>query len=174
MTFDVTVIRPEMRHEHVRLRGRDLSVARRRAIRKALQTLHTLEIMAVNIYKCQLTARQSDLNRELIAAMCNEMTHAQDFQTKLFEYGFKPSKFRWTYWLAGYVFGLGSRLLGTKTMLRTGIWTENKAVHHYGRLLSSASWDEDTRGTIEKDMADEYGHVERWRHFLEQAESSTS
>lgn len=167
MSYDIEVIRPEIRHEQIRLRGRDLPSDQRKAIRKALQTLHTLEIMAVNIYKCQLTARPSELNLALIAAMCNEMTHAQDFQTKLFEYGFKPSKLRWTYWFAGYVFGLGSRVAGKRMMLKTGVWTEKKAVHHYGELLASAAWDDETRTSIEKDMADEYGHVERWQHFLE-------
>jgi ubiquinone biosynthesis monooxygenase Coq7 len=99
--------------------------------------------------------------------MCNEMTHLQDFQTKLYEHGFKPSKLRGRFWLVGYVFGLGSRLLGTKRVLKTGIWAEEKAVEHYGRLLASAEWDDETRWCIEKDWADERGHIARWKGFLE-------
>lgn len=166
MAYDISVIRPEMRHDEVMERGRSLAAGERKAVKKALRTLHTLEIMATNIYKSQITAKECRLNTELTAAMCNEMTHMQDFQTKLFEYGMKPSKLRWTYWMVGYVFGLGSRMLGTKRMLKTGIWTEQKAVDHYGELLSAAPWDEPTRACIEKDQADEYGHIERWRHYL--------
>jgi ubiquinone biosynthesis monooxygenase Coq7 len=128
--------------------------------------------MATNIYKCQITSRPSELNRQLTAAMCNEMTHMQDFQTKLYEYGFKPSRLRWTYWMVGYVFGLGSRLLGTKRILRTGVWVETKAVHHYTDLLAQIDWDDETRGFVEKDQADEVGHIERWKWFLDHPEAA--
>jgi hypothetical protein len=47
-----------------------------------------------------------------------------------------------------------------------GIWVETKAVEHYGQLLESIDWDEETRGIIEKDLADECGHIERWKSLL--------
>ena len=167
MAHDISVIRPEMKHEQVAMRGRDLAPDQRITLRKGLQTLHTLEIMATTIYRCQITGTKCELNTQLTAAMCNEMTHIQDFQTKLFEYGFRPSKLRWTYWMVGYAFGLGSRMLGTRQMLKTGIWTEKKAAHHYGELLASVPWDDDTRALVEKDQADEYGHIERWQYYLD-------
>ncbi|MBU2559763.1 demethoxyubiquinone hydroxylase family protein [archaeon] len=123
--------------------------------------------MAVNIYKFQITKKESELNRHLIAAMANEMTHVQDFQVKLFEYGWKPSMLRWGYWVVGFVFGFFSRLFGKKAILKTGIWVETKAVHHYGELIRKVDWDEDTRRIIEKDQADEHGHVNRWRGLLQ-------
>jgi hypothetical protein len=49
-----------------------------RAIRKALVTLHANEVMAVNIYKAQITANPCELNTQLAAAMFNEMTHMQE------------------------------------------------------------------------------------------------
>jgi ubiquinone biosynthesis monooxygenase Coq7 len=101
--------------------------------------------------------------------MGNEMTHLQDFQIKLFEYGFKPSMLRWLYWMVGFKFGFFSRLLGTKVILRTGIWIERKAVRHYNELLRKIDWDEDTRKIIEKDQADEYGHIKRWEAFLKKS-----
>jgi len=58
--------------------------------KKRLLKLHTLELMATTIYRFQITKKNSELNRQLIAAMCNEMTHYQDFQVKLYEYGWKP------------------------------------------------------------------------------------
>ena len=168
--YDISIIRPHMRDGNVKLRGRQMSSARLKAIRKGLLTLHTLELMAANIYKFQITKKTSELNRQLIAAMCNEMTHYQDFQVKLLEYGFKPSKLRWAYWIVGFVFGFGSRLLGTKAILKTGIWVETKAVHHYDQLLNSIDWDEDSRKIIEKDQADEYGHINRWKNLLQSKE----
>ena len=167
MTYDITIIRPEMKADAVRPRGRDLDETKRKALKKGLRALHSLEIMATKIYKCQITSEPSELNTALTAAMCNEMTHMQDFQTKLYEYGFKPDKFRVRYWVAGYVFGLGSRMLGRERMLKTGIWVGTKAVHHYGELLNGAEWDAETRVFIEKDWADEYGHIARWKEFLE-------
>jgi demethoxyubiquinone hydroxylase (CLK1/Coq7/Cat5 family) len=170
MEYDTGVIRPEMRVEQVRARGSEFDGARRARVRRGLRTLHTVEIMATNIYKCQIGNKQSALNTQLTAAMCNEMTHMQDFQTKLYEHGFKPSRLRWTYWVVGYAFGLGSRMLGTRQVLKTAIWTEEKAVHHYGRLLAEVEWDDDTRVFIEKDRADEVGHVARWRRLLDHPE----
>ncbi|HUU31357.1 MAG TPA: ferritin-like domain-containing protein, partial [Phycisphaerae bacterium] len=72
----------------------------------------------------------------------------------------------WTFWIVGFVFGFTSRIRGRKAILKRGIWVETKAVEHYGRLLDSVEWDEDTRKVIEKDRADERGHVARWRGLL--------
>ncbi|UCG48318.1 MAG: demethoxyubiquinone hydroxylase family protein [Phycisphaerales bacterium] len=167
--YDVSIIRPQLGSGDIRLRGRQMPAAKLKGIRKALLALHTLELMASNIYKFQVTKEPSELNRRLISAMCNEMTHYQDFQTKLLEYGFRPSMFRWAYWIVGFVFGFGSRLLGKKAILKTGIWVETKAVHHYSELLSAVDWDEDTRSVIEKDQADEDGHISTWRSMLQSA-----
>ena len=165
MAYDITIIRPEMREEQIAPLGRTLDEDKRRALKKGLQTLHALEIMAVNIYKCQITKDVTPLNTALTTAMANEMTHMQDFQTRLYEYGFRPAKLRGRFWMAGYVFGLGSRMMGPKQVLKTGIWAEKKAVEHYGRLLAGAEWDDETRAVIEKDRADEMGHIARWEAF---------
>ena len=168
--YDIYIIRPQMRNEDVKVRGQGMSAPRLKAIKKGLLTLHTLELMATNIYKFQVSKEPNELNRRLIAAMCNEMTHYQDFQVKLFEYGFRPGILRWAYWIVGFVFGFGSRMLGKKAILKTGIWVETKAVHHYDQLLNSVDWDEDTRKIIEKDQADEHGHINRWKSLLQSNE----
>ena len=67
---------------------------------------------------------------------------------------------------AGFVIGSVSKLMGSKTVLKTGIWVEAKAVDHYDKLLSSVDWDPDTRQVIEKDQADEYGHINRWQKLI--------
>ena len=77
------------------MRGGQMEPERLKAIKKGLLALNTLELMASSIYRFQITAEDSELNRELVAAMCNEMTHYQDFQVKLYEFGFRPSLFRW-------------------------------------------------------------------------------
>jgi demethoxyubiquinone hydroxylase (CLK1/Coq7/Cat5 family) len=166
MGYDTGLIRPEMRDADVRMRAGAATHADLKRMRKGLLTLHTLELMAVNIYRCQISRRPSALNRALIAAMCNEMTHLQDFQVKLYEYGWRPSPLRWAYGVAGFMLGLGSRLMGDKAALKTGVWVETKAVRHYSELLGRIAWDEETRAIIEKNQADECGHVERWMTFL--------
>lgn len=164
--FDISIIRPEMRAKDFKLRRGGIPSKRLKSIKKGLHTLHTLETMAVNIYKFQITKSANELNRQLIAAMCNEMTHLQDFQVKLFEYGIKPSKLRGMHWIVGFAFGFFSRWMGKKAILKTGIWVERKAVSHYDELLRNIEWDEETKMIIEKDHADEYGHIDRWRSLL--------
>ncbi len=167
--YDISIIRPQMRSDDFKMRGEGFAPERLAAIKKGLRTLHTLELMAQTIYRFQLTTEHNELNRQLVAAMCNEMGHYQDFQVKLYEYGFRPSLFRAAYWMVGFAFGFGSRLLGTKAICKTGIWVESKAVHHYAELLETIEWDEATRKILEKDQADEDGHVQRWRSMLEAA-----
>ncbi len=163
---DISIIRPEIRAEQIRLRGEGYSPQRLAAIRKGLRTLHTLELMAQTIYKFQLTKERCELNGLLVAAMCNEMGHYQDFQVKLYEYGFRPSLLRGAYWLVGFALGFGSRLLGRTAVLKTGIWVESKAVYHYAQLLATIDWDDETRKVLEKDQADEDGHISRWKSML--------
>jgi ubiquinone biosynthesis monooxygenase Coq7 len=167
-SYDISIVRPQMCNDDFKIRGRDMEPARLAAIKKGLLTLHTLELMAQTIYRFQITSENNELNRQLTAAMCNEMTHYQDFQVKLYEYGFKPSIIRWTYWCVGFSFGFSSRVLGRKAILKTGIWVETKAVHHYAELLKTIDWDEDTRKIIEKDQADEDGHINRWKTLLKE------
>jgi len=163
----VEVVRPQWRHEEIAFRGRGLPAEERKKIRKALRTLHSLETMAVTIYRLQIGRAETELNRELIAAMCNEMTHQQDFQTRLYEYGLTPGPLRLFWWAVGLIFGIGSRLCGRRAILRMGIWVESKAVHHYSELLVAADWDDATRAVIDKDQADEQGHIQTWRRLLD-------
>ena len=166
-SYDISIVRPQLKYDDFKIRGRDMEPARLKAIKKGLLTLHTLELMAITIYRFQITSENCQLNRWLIAAMCNEMTHYQDFQVKLYEFGFKPRLTRGAFWIVGFTFGFGSRLLGRKTILKTGIWVETKAVRHYAELLGTIDWDEDTRKVIEKDQADENGHISKWKTLLE-------
>ena len=128
--YDTSIIRPQMSRNDVALRGKGLFKKELTNIKKGLLALHMLELMAQTIYKFQITKEQNELNRRLIAAMCNEMTHYQDFQVKLYEYGFRPGILRWAYWLVGCTLGFTSRLIGPKAILRVGIWVETKAVRH--------------------------------------------
>jgi len=164
--YDTSIIRPEMRIADVKRRPLPLAGDERTRLERALRQLHSLEIMATNIYKCQISRKVCTLNTALTAAMCNEMTHMQDFQTKLYEFGIPPSRLRWRFWIVGHVIGMGSRLMGERRILRTGIWAEKKAVVHYGEFLEAVEWDDETRRMIEKDRADEVSHVERWTQFL--------
>ena len=164
--YDISIIRPEVRHDDIKLRGEGMEPARLKQIRKGLRTLHAFEIMAVNIYKFAISKEKTDVNRELTAAMLNEMTHVQDFQTRLYEYGFTPSPTKWVFWIAGLKIGLLARMCGTKMTLKIGVWVEAKACDHYKHLLESIDWDDDTRRMAEKDQADEFGHINRWKSLL--------
>lgn len=166
MDYNINIIRSQINNEAVRLRGEGMPPERLKKIKKGLLTLHTLETMATNVYKYQITERKNELNRSLIAAMLNEMTHIQDFQVKLYEYGWKPSWQRWFYGFVGFVFGTFSRIRGEKAILQTGIWVETKAVQHYGELIRDIEWDDDTMEILKKSQADEGEHIRHWKNLL--------
>lgn len=163
--FDIDVIRPQVMHEQIKYnRGFGMDSERLKTIKNALLAFHNLENMAANIYRFQICKHNSDeLNKELIAAMLNEMGHIEDFQVKLYEFGFKPSLMMYAYQIVGFVFGIYSRMQGEKGIRKMGVWVESKAVSHYDELLETVDWDEDTRKVIQKDQADEYGHIKRWQ-----------
>jgi ubiquinone biosynthesis monooxygenase Coq7 len=160
------VLRPRVELNDIHQRGKDASPEKLKSVRKGLRTLHNLELMATTIYRFQITKEENERNRQLVAAMCNEASHYADFTVKLYEYGFKPFKLRWFWWFVGVFFGLGSRILGPKTILKTGIWVETQAVHHYGKLLETIEWEEETREVIEKDREDETIHIRHWKALL--------
>lgn len=166
--FDIDIVRPEVRHEQFKYnRGEGMDKDRLKKIKEALITFHNLENMAANIYRFQICKNNSDeLNKELIAAMANEMGHIEDFQVKLYEFGFKPCLMMYAYQVVGFVFGIYSRLQGEEGIRKMGVWVESKAVAHYDELLETIDWDEDTRKVIQKDQADEYGHIKRWKNEL--------
>jgi len=166
MNHDIAIIRPQVRLEDIRLRGKGIPAAQLKRIRRSLWTLTNLELMAQTVYRYELTSERSEFNRQVIAAMLNEMTHFQDFQVKTYEYGWYPALVRFGYWWVGWFFGVSSRLCGQRAVLRTNIWLEEKAVSHYTEFLRSDIWDADTRRVLEKDLADEIGHVERWQRLL--------
>lgn len=165
--YDPSLIRPPVYTNDIQHRGRDFLPDKRKKVIKTLRQLHMLEVMAANIYRMQITKEPSELNRELIAAMHNEMTHIQDFRTKLMEYGAHPAFYAFVFWWVGFVMGLGSRILGKKAILKAGIWVESKAVTDYGKILESLDWDEPTRAVIAKDRADEEIHIDRWKNLLD-------
>ena len=165
--YDPSVLRTRMEIEDIQLRRPDRSPSALRLIRRGLRRMHTLEIAAANIYRFQTTSEVSELNRQLIAAMCNEMTHIQDFQVKLLEHGWKPGRVSWIYWMVGFILGTFSRWMGAKSIIKTGIWLETKAVEGYDELLQTVDWDEDTRRVIRENQLDEYEHIRRWKAFLQ-------
>ncbi len=160
------LIRTEQRFNQIQFRGEGISSESLAEIKKGLITFYNLEIMAAAIYHFQISRDRNELNRRLIASMANEMTHIQDFKVKLYEYGWKPSKWKGFYWIVGFKIGFISRLLGGKTILKTGIWVEKKAVHHYNKLLCHINWDDTTRKIIEKDLSDEVVHIQHWKELL--------
>ncbi len=161
------LVRSNQHFNDFKIRGAGIPSDSLKSIRKGLFTLYNLEIMATAIYQFQISGDRDEMDRQLIASMANEMTHIQDFKVKLYEYGWKPSKRSGSYWVVGFTIGFLSKLLGKKMILKTGVWVEQKAVHHYGELLSTIDWDDDTRKIIEKDQSDEVIHIEHWKALLE-------
>ncbi len=169
--YDLSIIRRQVKDEDIQIRGRGMSSSRLKGMRKGIHILYFRETTAVAIYQFQITNQPTEHNRLLISAMCTEMTHLQDFQALLFEYGFRPSILRWGYWVAGAIVGFYSRLRGAKAILETGIWAEKLAVKHYGELLETVDWEEDVRLIVKNNQGDESHHIEQWQNLLQQEEA---
>ncbi len=151
-----------------RMRGAGLSPKQKTKVRKALHTLHNMEIMAAAIYRMQITRKGGAFDEALIAAMSNEMDHVRDFCAKLYEYGMRPALFRMAYWKVGTGIGLFARFAGRKKAPKTNIWIEEKACRHYQKLIGACFWDGATLGIMKKDLADEVHHIEVWKEFLKE------
>jgi demethoxyubiquinone hydroxylase (CLK1/Coq7/Cat5 family) len=164
--YDTTVIRPIMLASQIQRRGAGFSEEKLNKTKKTLRKLHTLELMAQTIYRFQITNEKTELNRQLIAAMCNEITHYQDFTVLLYEFGLTPSPFRWAFWLAGLAMGLYSRLKGPQAILKLDKWVEQLAADDYERILDRSEIDEYFKGILEKNQTDEFGHIDRWTAML--------
>ncbi|WP_041445506.1 demethoxyubiquinone hydroxylase family protein [Syntrophobotulus glycolicus] len=162
------LIRTEMEPQEIYSRLDHVQSDQLPKVRKALRKLHAFEMMAVNIYRMQITAENTDFNRLIIQAMTNEMTHVQDFQAKIYEFGSRPSPTRFFNALLGMFLGLSSRLRGKKAILAMGIWTETKAVEDYQAIISSVRWDKETLDVIKHNLDDEYHHIETLKKVLEQ------
>jgi len=159
-------IREAIRPEEVYFKESTVDPSQLGKIRAGLRKLHTFELMAVNIYKFQISSKKDDLNRMVIQAMANEISHVQDFQIKLYEYGTTPNPLRWAFWFAGMVIGFSTRLLGKNTMIKAGIWVEQKAVVDYQKIIDSAQWDTDTLAVIERNLSDEHHHIQTLQQLL--------
>lgn len=156
---DYVVRRPIAPNEIV-FRGHGIEAEHLSQVRKYLRKLHAFEIMAVNIYRMQISNSTNSFNRTIIQSMANEMSHVQDFQIKLYEYGGKPSVLWWVMGAIGFCIGVGSRLLGDKMVIKTGIWTEKKAVADYEEIIDAVRWDNETLEVIKRNLSDEYHHID--------------
>ena len=134
--YNIDIIRPEVQHSQIKYnRGKEMTRERLKKIKQALLTFHNLENMAANVYRFQICKRNSDeINTEIIAAMLNEMGHIEDFQVKLYEFGFKPSIMMYAYQNVGMFLGVISRIRGENGIRAIGVWVESKAVSHYDEL----------------------------------------
>lgn len=166
--MDEYLIRTKKEPEEIYWRVNSVQPEQLTKVRQALRKLHAFEMMAVNIYRMQITSEDSDFNRLVIQAMTNEMTHVQDFQAKIYEFGAKPSPTRMLNAIFGMFLGFSSRVRGKKAILNMGIWTETKAVTDYKALISSIKWDEETLKVIQHNLDDEYHHIETLKKALEQ------
>ncbi|MBN2584518.1 MAG: demethoxyubiquinone hydroxylase family protein [Planctomycetes bacterium] len=159
-------IRREMQTRDVRLRAAATTPAQRRAARKTLRTINRLETMAVQVYRAQWSPRLTELNRQLIAAMDNELVHQADSLSRLMEYGGRPMLLRAPFYVVGWVMGRVSRMLGVRAMMRLGAWVEGKAIDHYAHLTVAMEWDPQTHEMLMRMWDDEKCHHSRWTYFL--------
>ncbi len=160
------VLRTEMYTHDIGFRGQNADRATLKRTRKALRTIHRLETMATQVYRAQISKKQTELDRQLIAAMENEVTHHTDSMVLLLEYNGNESMARLGFYIFGYVGGRISRLLGTKYILRLAEWVERKAIEHYEHLAGDVKWDKATYEYVFRMWEDEKVHQARWFYYL--------
>ncbi|NIA21075.1 MAG: hypothetical protein GWP05_03680 [Anaerolineaceae bacterium] len=167
-------IRRELHTRDVRLRAEGPRPGQLRTARRILRATNGLETMAVQIYRAQWTARPSELNRQLIAAMDNELVHQCDSLSRLMEFGGRPTVLRLPFYIAGWLLGRASRMLGLGAMMRLGAWVEMKAIEHYQHLTSAMQWDSETHQMLMRMWDDEKCHHRRWLYFRDHPDEATA
>jgi len=165
-------LRRELRTGDISLRAAGVAPAQLRAVRRTLRATNRLETMAVQVYRAQWSPEPTELNRQLIAAMDNELTHQADSLSRLMEYGGRPMLMRGPFYVVGWVLGRVSRMLGLRAMLRLGAWVEAKAIDHYAHLTAAVDWDPATHDLLVGMWNDEKCHLRRWTHLLEHPEEA--
>jgi demethoxyubiquinone hydroxylase (CLK1/Coq7/Cat5 family) len=158
----------------IRLRAAGATPAQLRAVRRTLRATNRLETMAVQVYRAQWSAEPTELNRQLVAAMDNELTHQADSLSRLMEYGGRPMLLRAPFYVVGWVLGRVSRMLGLRAMLRLGAWVEAKAIDHYAHLTAAVDWDPATHDLLVGMWNDEKCHHRRWTYLLEHPQEATA
>ena len=135
---------------------------------RILKKLFNLEVMAVQIYRCQIGALADPEEKAMmVAAMENEQHHRETFRSLLAGRGMGPSP-RWPfYWLVGQTLGRTTSLLGRSAVFRGDIAFENKAAHEYASFLERDWFTEEEREFIIEFMHDEERHSANWRKLLE-------
>jgi demethoxyubiquinone hydroxylase (CLK1/Coq7/Cat5 family) len=160
------LLRTEMHTSDIGFRGQGADKQTLRRTHKALRTIHRLETMAVQVYRAQVSKKRTELDRQLIAAMENEVTHHTDSMVLLLEYNGNEAMARLPFYIFGYTAGRISRLLGTKYILRLAEWVERKAIHHYEELADAVKWDKPTYEYVFRMWEDEKVHQARWLYYL--------
>ena len=141
-----------------------------RTVRKALRDINRLETLAVQLYRAQWSREPTELNRQLLAALENEITHHADSLGRLMEFGGRPTVLRLPYYVLGWLMGRASRIIGFRAMMRLGAWAENKAVEHYERLAEACRWHGPTHEMVVAIGEDEKVHRSRWRYLHDHPE----
>jgi demethoxyubiquinone hydroxylase (CLK1/Coq7/Cat5 family) len=164
------LIRNEKHVHDVVLRERTADHKSLRAARKTLRDINRLETMAVQVYRAQWTREPTELNRQLIGAMENELMHQNDSLGRLMEFGGRPTILRLPFYIVGWVMGRVSRLLGLRAMMNLGAWVEGKAIEHYQHLSDACRWHPQTYEMLLKMWDDERVHRRRWLHLRDHPE----
>lgn len=167
-------IRGEVHTRDIRLRAEGPTGERLRTARRTLRATNRLETMAVQVYRAQWTAKPTELNRQLIAAMDNELTHQADSLSRLMEFGGRPTVLRLPFYIVGWVMGRVSRMLGLGAMMRLGAWVEKKAMAHYEHLTAAMQWDSETCQMLMGMWDDEKCHHCRWLYFRDHPDEATA
>lgn len=160
------LLRTEMYTHDIGFRGRGADKTTIKRTHKALRTIHRLETMAMQVYRAQIGKKGTELDRQLIAAMENEVTHHTDSMVLLLEFNGNEDILRLPFYIFGYVSGRLSRMMGTKYILKLAEWVERKAINHYEHLTDQVKWDKATYEYVFRMWEDEKVHQARWLYYM--------
>ncbi len=134
----------------------------------ALRKMHNLERFATQIYRAQMTAfSEKEISDKLKIAGDNEQEHTDNLKARIESLGGEPSWQGFLFQMAGKILGLFTRIIGKMFILKTDIWTERKAVEHYGAFLQRLNFDEESKALIQKNLEDEKVHIKTWENSID-------
>ena len=134
----------------------------------SLNFMYCMERLATQIY---LTQRGAFSNKELVQqltdASANEHEHVEKLRKQIKQLDGSVYPLGFIFQSAGCVLGLITRILGKRTLFKSDVFVEKRAVKDYAGFLKSVPFDAATAAMLRGIIADEEVHITNWQKASE-------
>ena len=170
MAFDVSVIRPEMRVEQVKSRGRDSAPAGGAESRRGCARCTRWRSWPPTSTSARSPRRPSAAEHTAHGGHVQRDDSHAGLPDQALRVRVQAQQDALDVLDGGIRLRSGFAVARPRRILKTGIWVESKAVHHYAAIARRRRVGRRDPGLRREGPGRRVGHVERWRRLLEHPE----